>query len=39
MKPIPDVTKFDGIVRVLGGNPGMMTLQGTNSYIIGKGNR
>lgn len=39
MKPIPSVTKYDGVIRLLGFNPGMMTLQGTNSYIIGNGNK
>lgn len=39
MQPIPSVTKYEGVVRILGCNPGYMTLQGTNSYLIGKGNK
>lgn len=39
MKNIPKVTRFDGIIRILGCNSGPMTLQGTNSYLIGKGPR
>lgn len=41
MQLIPNVTKFAGanIIRILGQNPGIMTLQGTNSYILGTGKR
>lgn len=40
MQSIPNVTRFNGgIIRFLGQNPGCMTLQGTNSYLIGNSQR
>lgn len=38
--PLPNVTRLSPLcIRILGGNPGKFTLQGTNTYLLGSGKR